>query len=54
MDNTITHSIHEAMFFTGPKPSELYGKFTWKVEDFTNLNKRELRSNVFEVGSYKW
>eukprot|EP00850_Spirogloea_muscicola_P015436 SM000118S25579 [mRNA] locus=s118:80233:87490:+ [translate_table: standard] len=38
----------------GPKPSELYGKFTWKIEKFSEINKRELRSNVFEVGGYKW
>ncbi|XP_042517942.1 TNF receptor-associated factor homolog 1b-like isoform X2 [Macadamia integrifolia] len=38
----------------GPKPSELYGKFTWKIENFSQINKRELRSNAFEVGGYKW
>ncbi|PSS01395.1 MATH domain-containing protein, partial [Actinidia chinensis var. chinensis] len=38
----------------GPKPSELYGKHTWKIDKFSQLNKRELRSNVFEVGGYKW
>ena len=35
-------------------PSELYGKFTWKIENFNDITKRELRSSVFEVGSYKW
>ncbi|KAF8394310.1 hypothetical protein HHK36_020517 [Tetracentron sinense] len=38
----------------GPKPSELYGKFTWKIENFEQISKRELRSNAFEVGGYKW
>ncbi|KAA3485415.1 MATH domain-containing protein isoform X1 [Gossypium australe] len=38
----------------GLKPSELYGKYTWKIENFSQTNKRELRSNAFEVGSYKW
>eukprot|EP00268_Persea_americana_P053463 TRINITY_DN6050_c0_g1_i7.p1 TRINITY_DN6050_c0_g1~~TRINITY_DN6050_c0_g1_i7.p1 ORF type:complete len:1110 (+),score=245.64 TRINITY_DN6050_c0_g1_i7:298-3627(+) len=38
----------------GPKPSELYGKFTWKIENFSQINKRELRSNAFDVGGYKW
>ncbi|OMO95546.1 TRAF-like family protein [Corchorus olitorius] len=38
----------------GPKPSELYGKYTWKIEKFSQINKRELRSNAFEVGGYKW
>ena len=45
-----TLSVHAA----GPKPSELYGKFTWKIENFSEISKRELRSTVFEVGSYKW
>lgn len=38
----------------GPKPSELYGKYTWKIENFSQISKRELRSNAFEVGGYKW
>lgn len=39
---------------TGLQPTDLYGKFTWKIENFSEISKRELRSNVFEVGSYKW
>jgi len=38
----------------GVRPSDLYGKFTWKIENFSEISKRELRSNVFEVGEYKW
>ncbi|GMH19965.1 hypothetical protein Nepgr_021806 [Nepenthes gracilis] len=38
----------------GPKPPELYGRHTWKIEKFSQINKRELRSNEFEVGGYKW
>ncbi|KAK7278499.1 hypothetical protein RJT34_23529 [Clitoria ternatea] len=38
----------------GPKPSELYGRYTWKIEKFSQITKRELRSNAFEVGGYKW
>eukprot|EP00249_Psilotum_nudum_P018273 c26724_g2_i1 orf=190-4170(-) len=38
----------------GARPSELYGKFTWKIENFSRTSKRELRSSVFEVGGYKW
>lgn len=38
----------------GPQTSELYGKFTWKLDKFGECGKRELRSNVFEVGSFKW
>jgi len=36
------------------KPADLFGKFTWKIENFSEISKRELRSNVFEVGNYKW
>ena len=35
-------------------PHEPYGKFTWRLENFSDISKRELRSSVFEVGSYKW
>ncbi|KAL4273635.1 hypothetical protein GQ457_13G025730 [Hibiscus cannabinus] len=38
----------------GLKPPDLYGKYTWKIEKFSQINKRELRSNAFEVGGYKW
>ncbi|KZV53687.1 MATH domain-containing protein [Dorcoceras hygrometricum] len=38
----------------GSKPSELYGKHTWKIDKFSQVNKRELRSNAFEVGGHKW
>ncbi|KAK1430402.1 hypothetical protein QVD17_13109 [Tagetes erecta] len=38
----------------GQKPSELYGRYTWKIEKFSQINKRELRSNAFEVGGHKW
>lgn len=37
-----------------PQPNGLYGKFTWKIENFSEISKRELRSTVFEVGNYKW
>lgn len=37
-----------------PRPTDLYGKFTWKIEKFSEISKRELRSNVFEVGGYRW
>eukprot|EP00897_Mesotaenium_endlicherianum_P008998 jgi/Mesen1/8126/ME000437S07221 len=38
----------------GKRPADLYGKFTWKIETFSEISKRELRSNIFEVGGYKW
>ncbi|XP_010475082.1 PREDICTED: MATH domain-containing protein At5g43560-like [Camelina sativa] len=39
---------------SGLKPSELFGKYTWKIPKFSEINKRELRSSVFEAGGYKW
>ncbi|KAL1191312.1 TNF receptor-associated factor-like protein [Cardamine amara subsp. amara] len=38
----------------GSKPAELYGRNVWKIEKFSEINKRELRGDVFEVGGYKW
>ncbi|CAA7057369.1 unnamed protein product [Microthlaspi erraticum] len=39
----------------GPKPSELFGRHTWKIEKFSEINdEQELRSDVFEVGGYHW
>ncbi|KAL8142782.1 hypothetical protein V2J09_015814 [Rumex salicifolius] len=38
----------------GLKPCDLYGKYTWKIEKFSTINKRELKSSVFEVGGYRW
>ncbi|KAG5544587.1 hypothetical protein RHGRI_017124 [Rhododendron griersonianum] len=28
--------------------------YTWKIDKFSQINKRELRSNAIEVGGYKW
>ncbi|KAL3634512.1 hypothetical protein CASFOL_021566 [Castilleja foliolosa] len=38
----------------GTKPSDLYGNFTWKVDNFSKLYRREVRSNPFDIGGYKW
>ncbi|KAE9592354.1 hypothetical protein Lalb_Chr19g0128431 [Lupinus albus] len=38
----------------GPKPADLYGRNTWKIENFSQITKRELRSKAFDVGGYKW
>jgi len=32
----------------------LYGKFIWKIEKFSDIAKRELRSPTFSVGPYRW
>lgn len=41
-------------FLLGLKPSQLFGKHTWKIAKFSEINKRELRSSVFDAGGYKW
>jgi hypothetical protein len=44
-------------FAAGPAAdgaSPAAGRYTWKIDNFSEISKRELRSNVFEVGSYKW
>jgi len=38
----------------GVKPNALFGKFTWRIENFSEISKRELRSSQFDVGEYKW
>uniref|UniRef100_A0ACD5U133 Uncharacterized protein n=1 Tax=Avena sativa TaxID=4498 RepID=A0ACD5U133_AVESA len=38
----------------GPKPSELYGRHTWRIENFSKEKKREMKSEPFEAGGYKW
>ncbi|XP_035844175.1 TNF receptor-associated factor homolog 1a-like [Helianthus annuus] len=38
----------------GREPSELYGMHEWTITMFSLINKRELRSNTFEIGGYKW
>lgn len=34
--------------------SSLYGRFTWRLDKFSEVTKRELRSSSFQVGPYKW
>ncbi|CAH8336708.1 unnamed protein product [Eruca vesicaria subsp. sativa] len=38
----------------GIKPSQLFVRHKWKIEKFSEIKKRELRSSVFEAGGYKW
>eukprot|EP00890_Picochlorum_soloecismus_P004640 jgi/Picsp_1/5177/NSC_02540-R1_protein len=45
MDDAVTKS-HD--------PHTLYGSFTWKVPNFRDVSKRELKSSAFSVGPYKW
>ncbi|KAF7146079.1 hypothetical protein RHSIM_Rhsim04G0189200 [Rhododendron simsii] len=51
---SVTKQLIGILVKSGPKPCELYGKYTWKIDKFSQINKRELRSNAFEVGGYKW
>ncbi|KAL2920437.1 TNF receptor-associated factor-like protein 1a [Bienertia sinuspersici] len=52
--NLINCLLYLFPFLAGPKPSELYGKYTWKIDRFSQIEKKELRSNAFEVGGYRW
>ncbi|RLM92764.1 MATH domain-containing protein [Panicum miliaceum] len=38
----------------GPKPSGLFGRYTWRIENFSKEKKREMKSEPFEAGGYKW
>ncbi|CAL4894362.1 unnamed protein product [Urochloa decumbens] len=38
----------------GPKPSALFGRHTWRIENFSKEKKREMKSEPFEAGGYKW
>ncbi|KAL5229108.1 hypothetical protein ABZP36_017373 [Zizania latifolia] len=38
----------------GPRPSDLFGKHTWRIENFSKEKKREMKSDPFEAGGYKW
>ncbi|TVU34913.1 hypothetical protein EJB05_16769 [Eragrostis curvula] len=38
----------------GPRPSELFGSYTWRIENFSKEKKREMKSEPFEAGGYKW
>uniref|UniRef100_A0A0E0DTN9 MATH domain-containing protein n=1 Tax=Oryza meridionalis TaxID=40149 RepID=A0A0E0DTN9_9ORYZ len=38
----------------GPKPSDLFGRYTWRIENFSKEKKREMKSEPFEAGGYKW
>lgn len=44
-------------FASGKRPNGLFGKWTWRIENFSDFGhngKRELRSAQFDVGEYKW
>lgn len=36
------------------QPGALFGRYTWRISQFSELGKRELRSSQFDVGEYKW
>ncbi|XP_010444723.1 PREDICTED: MATH domain-containing protein At5g43560-like [Camelina sativa] len=38
----------------GLKPSELFGKHTFKIENFLRIGKKTIRSRLFEVGGCEW
>ncbi|OEL23637.1 MATH domain-containing protein [Dichanthelium oligosanthes] len=38
----------------GPRPLDLFGQHTWRIENFSKEKKREMKSEPFEAGGYKW
>ncbi|KAK8453789.1 hypothetical protein SEVIR_5G341500v4 [Setaria viridis] len=38
----------------GPRPLDLFGQYTWRIENFSKEKKREMKSEPFEAGGYKW
>ncbi|CAM0883395.1 unnamed protein product [Alopecurus aequalis] len=38
----------------GPSPRNLFGRFTWRIENFSKEKKREMKSEPFEAGGFKW
>ncbi|KAK3165604.1 hypothetical protein QOZ80_1AG0035330 [Eleusine coracana subsp. coracana] len=38
----------------GPRPSDLFGRYTWRIENFSKEKNREMKSEPFEAGGYKW
>jgi hypothetical protein len=41
------------MIIPGPRPSDLFGQYTWRIENFSK-EEREMKSEPFEAGGYKW
>ncbi|MCO5571925.1 hypothetical protein L7F22_025676 [Adiantum nelumboides] len=37
-----------------PADDPLFGKFTWRIENFSKINQRKFYSDTFTVGGYKW
>ncbi|PUZ54527.1 hypothetical protein GQ55_5G138900 [Panicum hallii var. hallii] len=38
----------------GTRPLDLFGRYTWRIENFSKEKKREMKSEPFEAGGYKW
>ncbi|VAH64640.1 unnamed protein product [Triticum turgidum subsp. durum] len=38
----------------GPCPSNLFGRHTWRIQNFSKEKKREMKSEPFEAGGFKW
>ncbi len=52
--NCLRRAHTRQILCAGTKPAELYGKITWKIDKFSQISKRELRSDTFDAGNYKW
>jgi hypothetical protein len=42
------------IMISGPRPLVLFGQYTWRIENFSKEKKREMKSEPFEAGGYKW
>lgn len=38
----------------GSKYSDLYGRHTWKIKNYSEISKPGFRSDVFYAGGYNW
>lgn len=38
----------------GQSSADMFEKFTWKIENFSRLNKVEVYSEPFVLGGYPW
>lgn len=50
----ISFSSYMKIMISGPRPLDLFGQYTWRIENFSKEKKREMKSEPFEAGGYKW
>ena len=50
----VSVSLSSPVVLLGPGPSNLFGRYTWRIENFSKEKKREMKSEPFEAGGFKW